>query len=143
MNENAGRDKVNEVKIDTDSSSGVGNNAWLEALRELEGFAPAAAPVRPATPIVAKAPVAPLRRPVAAAPARPAAKPDPVALMETILGRLDSTRQELAAFVAKHPCLIAPNIHNMLDDHLKETAFTMGREKKRAEGNCSSDGGVS
>lgn len=140
MDEKNGRDKVNEVKIDSDSKSAVGRNEWMDALRDLEGFtSPPPASKPPAAPVrVTAAPKTP-GRPTAPPPQR--ATPD--LLLANILSRVQATREELTAFVAKRPGLIAPNIHNMLDDHLKETGFTMTREKARADGNASSDGGVS
>lgn len=121
----------NEVTLDTSDPALSGRNAWMEALKELEEAPvakPAAKPAAPAAP-----------PPKAAAKPAPARVAPPVnaadAAFAEALASLDDASKSLATFVKDHPYLIAPNVHLMWGDNLKEAHVMLTREQNRMKGN--------
>lgn len=120
----------NEVTLDTSDPALSGRNAWMEALKELEEA--------PTTKPVVKAAAAPSKT-----VAKPAASPPPPATpvntaevaFADALASLDGASKSLAEFVKDHPYLIAPNVHLMWGDNLKEAHVMLTREQNRMKGN--------
>lgn len=118
--------EVREIKLDMGDSGGSSRDAWLEALREMEG----------ATPQPREAP-----RKQAAEPRKqekPAAKPEHTfeELVEETADAIERAKAKLTAFQKEHPYLFAPNIIRHWQESLKETRVIIERETgKGAAGN--------
>lgn len=111
--------EIREVVIDPADSKDVGQQAWLDALKELEAGAPPAK--KPSPPAAA-----PRKKP---AGRKPRNTPQGHAA-EALLKVLDAEKK-LEKFIEDYPYLMAPNVSRMLEDHLRETAVTLGRELQR------------
>ena len=117
--------EVREIKLDIGDAAGSSRDAWLDALKELEGAAP-----RPR-----EAP-----RKQAAEPRRqekPAAEPEHTfeELVEEAAEAIDRAKEKLTGFQKQHPYLFAPNIIRHWQESLKETRVIIEREAGRAPAN--------
>ncbi len=134
----ADKDPVNELRIQINSSE-VGNQSWLDAIKELENQAPE--PVARKKPAPTPAPEKPKPTPVKALQkerqrsraSNSQTKEDLMDLMETAESQVTQAKSLLEAFIKKHPYLIAPNIHRMWEDSLQETAVTLQREQRKRQ----------
>lgn len=117
--------RVHELEFD--SSALEGDDAWAQALADLEKELPQVSPTPPSKP-----PNQPKIRPQSKAPAR--SQDAPEADLQETLAKTRQARQALQAFLKDHPYLVAPNISSMADDSLRETIFTMERELQKLGG---------
>lgn len=116
--------KTTEIKLDLDGGSS--SDDWADLLAEMEK-APAKRKARPEEKAAAESPAPP--------EAKPATGPStPSEYFAQALSQLEEARDALGEFVKTHPYLVAPNIHKMWDESIKECSVTMQRQIDRING---------
>jgi len=130
-------------ELSLEGEVGSGRNAWLEAIKELEGAKPVPKEgQQPSQP--AQQPPQPgqkLPKPEASSgestPAREKEQPTeemgPAELLEEAIERTSRVARNLEKFASSHPYLIAPNIFRMWEDNLQETQVLLEREREHLE----------
>lgn len=115
--------KTTEIRLDIDEESSTSDD-WASLLKEMER-----------TPARKKA-AKPVETPPEQAPKKEPPRPEPTsprAYFIQALDELEAARDALREFVANHPYLVAPNIHKMWDECIKECEITMQRQIERMD----------
>lgn len=112
-------DKGREIHLNLDEDPPTSDD-WAKLLKEMEE-APAQTRPKPA-------------RPKEAPQEEQTSGDPPLERINRALGQIAESRQALEAFVKAHPYLIAPNLHRMWEDALKEVAYTMERQRDALAG---------
>lgn len=105
--------ETTEIKLDPNEGPAT-RNAWLEALEDLGGAAPSTTPKKPT--------------------GEPRTESEADVMVSDAREKILSAKAALEDFVKAHPYLIAPNVHRMWEDNLREIVVMMDRERARASG---------